>query len=74
MVGNEGWSHADLAGTIFHHQCGGRNRGRRRAILAKIAQRYLEARARIERRRRFMTVVIGIDLKPEIRPLTNIPA
>jgi hypothetical protein len=44
------------------------------ALRAEITRQYREARARIERRRRFMTVVIGIDLKPEIRPLTNIPA
>ena len=44
------------------------------AVRAEFAAEYPEAWARIEARRRFMTGVIGIDLKPEILPLSNIPA
>ncbi len=38
------------------------------------AKRYPEAWARIEARRKFMIDVIGIKLKPEILPFSNIPA
>ncbi len=36
--------------------------------------KFPEAWGRIEARRRFMTEVLGIDLKPEVLPFSNIPA
>jgi hypothetical protein len=39
-----------------------------------LAARYPEAWSRIERRRAFMAEVLGIRLKPEVLPLSNIPA
>ena len=36
--------------------------------------RYPEAWARIQERRRFMREVLGIRLKPEVLPFSNIPA
>ncbi len=41
---------------------------------AEFAERYPGAWERIERRRAFMADVIGIRLKPEILPFSNIPA
>jgi hypothetical protein len=38
------------------------------------AARYPEAWSRIERRRAFMRDVLGIRLKPEVLPFSNIPA
>lgn len=38
------------------------------------AARYPEAWSRIERRRAFMTETLGIRLKPEVLPFSNIPA
>ena len=43
-------------------------------LRADLAQRYPEAWSRIERRRAFMTDTLGIRLKPEVLPLSNIPA
>lgn len=43
-------------------------------LRADFAQRYPEAWHRIERRRQFMTDVLGIRLKPEVLPFSNIPA
>ncbi|CCV13423.1 aminopeptidase P family N-terminal domain-containing protein [Mesorhizobium sp. STM 4661] len=40
----------------------------------EIASRYPEAWRRIEARRAFMTDVLGIRLKPEVLPFSNIPA
>ena len=40
----------------------------------ELAARYPEAWNRIERRRAFMTDVLGIRLKPEVLPFSNIPA
>ena len=39
-----------------------------------IAARYPEAWGRIEARRAFMGDVLGIRLKPEVLPFSNIPA
>ncbi|MBO6719673.1 MAG: M24 family metallopeptidase [Rhizobiaceae bacterium] len=44
------------------------------ALREEIAARYPEAWNRIERRRAFMTEVLGIELKPEVLPFSNIPA
>ncbi len=40
----------------------------------KIAAKYPEAWTRIQARRGFMTEVLGIRLKPEVLPFSNIPA
>lgn len=40
----------------------------------EIAEKYPETWQRIQARRKFMTDVIGIRLKPEVLPLSNIPA
>jgi hypothetical protein len=40
----------------------------------EIAARYPEAWSRIEARRGFMADVLGIRLKPEVLPFSNIPA
>lgn len=40
----------------------------------EFAQKYPEAWSRIEKRRAFMTEVLGIRLKPEVLPFSNIPA
>jgi hypothetical protein len=44
------------------------------ALRADLAARYPEAWARIEGRRAFMTDRLGIRLRPEVLPLSNIPA
>lgn len=44
------------------------------ALRAEFAARYPEAWQRIERRRAFMGEVLGIRLKPEVLPFSNIPA
>ncbi len=44
------------------------------ALREEIAARYPEAWGRIEARRAFMTDVLGIRLKPEVLPFSNIPA
>jgi hypothetical protein len=44
------------------------------ALRAAFRQRYPEAWGRIERRRAFMRDVLGIRLKPEVLPFSNIPA
>jgi hypothetical protein len=44
------------------------------ALRAEIAARYPQAWARIEARRAFMTDALGIRLKPEVLPFSNIPA
>jgi hypothetical protein len=44
------------------------------ALREDLAARYPEAWTRIERRRAFMTEVLGIRLKPEVLPFSNIPA
>jgi Metallopeptidase family M24 len=43
-------------------------------LRASFAARYPEAWARIEQRRRFMIDVLGIKLRPEVLPFSNIPA
>ena len=43
-------------------------------LRTELAARYPEAWARIERRRAFMADVLGIRLKPEVLPFSNIPA
>lgn len=43
-------------------------------LRAEFAARYPEAWVRIQRRRAFMTDVLGIRLKPEVLPFSNIPA
>jgi hypothetical protein len=43
-------------------------------LRAEFAARYPEAWGRIQRRRAFMTDVLGIRLKPEVLPFSNIPA
>jgi hypothetical protein len=43
-------------------------------LRAEFAEKYPEAWARIEKRRAFMQDVIGIRLKPEVLPFSNIPA
>ncbi len=43
-------------------------------LRAAFAARYPEAWRRIERRRQFMADVLGIRLKPEVLPFSNIPA
>jgi hypothetical protein len=43
-------------------------------LRAEIAQKYPETWARIQARRAFMEDVIGIRLKPEVLPFSNIPA
>ena len=40
----------------------------------ELQQKFPEAWGRIEARRRFMKDVLGIDLKPEVLPFSNIPA
>jgi hypothetical protein len=40
----------------------------------EISERFPEAWGRIEARRRFMKDVLGIELKPEVLPFSNIPA
>ncbi len=44
------------------------------ALRAEFAARYPEAWRRIERRRAFMDEILGIVLKPEVLPFSNIPA
>jgi creatinase/prolidase-like protein len=44
------------------------------ALREEISARYPEAWARIEARRAFMIDVLGIRLKPEVLPFSNIPA
>jgi len=44
------------------------------ALREKIAAHYPEAWSRIEARRAFMADVLGIRLKPEVLPFSNIPA
>jgi hypothetical protein len=44
------------------------------ALREEIAASYPEAWARIGARRAFMTEVLGIQLKPEVLPFSNIPA
>jgi hypothetical protein len=43
-------------------------------LRAAFAQRYPEAWDRIQRRRQFMTEALGIRLRPEVLPFSNIPA
>lgn len=43
------------------------------ALRAEIARRFPEAWRRIEARRGFMTETLGIRLKPEVLPLSNMP-
>jgi hypothetical protein len=40
----------------------------------ELSEKFPEAWGRIEARRRFMREVLGIDLKPEVLPFSNIPA
>jgi hypothetical protein len=44
------------------------------SLREELSARYPEAWTRIEKRRAFMTDVIGIRLKPDVLPLSNIPA
>lgn len=44
------------------------------ALRAEFATRYPEAWARIQARREFMRQVLGIRLKPEVLPFSNLPA
>jgi hypothetical protein len=44
------------------------------SLRASFAERYPVAWTRIERRRRFMADQLGIDLKPDVLPLSNLPA
>ncbi len=44
------------------------------ALRAAFRQRYPEAWGRIERRRAFMRDVLGIRLKPEVLPFSNLAA
>jgi hypothetical protein len=43
-------------------------------LRAEFAAKYPEAWSRIEQRRAFIQEVIGIRLKPEVLPFSNIPA
>jgi hypothetical protein len=43
-------------------------------LRGELAERFPEAWARIEARRRFMTEDLGLKLQPEVLPLSNIPA
>ena len=43
-------------------------------LRAEIAQKFPDAWQRIQARRKFMKEVIGINLKPEVLPFSNIPA
>lgn len=43
-------------------------------LRAAFAERYPEAWSRIERRRQFMIETLGIRLRPEVLPFSNIPA
>jgi hypothetical protein len=42
-------------------------------LRAEIARKYPEMWGRIQRRRAFLKEAIGIDLKPEVLPFSNIP-
>ena len=44
------------------------------SLRRELATRYPAAWGRIERRRRFMNDVLGIELHPDVLPLSNIPA
>lgn len=44
------------------------------ALRAELAQKFPEMWQRIQARRKFMAEVIGINLKPEVLPFSNIPA
>ncbi len=44
------------------------------ALCDEIAQKYPEAWTRIQARRRFMAETLGIRLRPEVLPFSNIPA
>ena len=44
------------------------------ALRAELAAQYPETWQRIQARRQFMKDVIGINLKPEVLPFSNIPA
>ena len=44
------------------------------SLRADLAERYPDAWARIQGRRRFMGEVLGIDLHPDVLPFSNIPA
>ena len=44
------------------------------ALRADLARRYPDAWQRIEARRRFMADALGIELHPDVLPLSNIPA
>ena len=43
-------------------------------LRSELASRYPEAWARIERRRAFMAAQLGIELHPDVLPLSNLPA
>ncbi|MCG8509219.1 MAG: hypothetical protein MI741_08325 [Rhodospirillales bacterium] len=43
-------------------------------LRAELAEKYPQAWQRIDARRRFMAECLGIDLKPEVLPFSNIPA
>lgn len=43
-------------------------------LRAEFAAKYPEAWGRIQARRKFMTEILGIQLKPEVLPFSNIPA
>ena len=59
---------------LFHHQHRGRHRARRREVARGDRREISGGLERIEARRAFMTDVLGIRLKPEVLPFSNIPA
>ena len=44
------------------------------ALRGELARRYPDLWSRVERRRAFMSASLGIDLHPDVLPLSNIPA
>ena len=56
----------------FTTQHRGRHRAARRRGRAELAERYPDAWRRIEARRAFMAEVLGIRLKPEVLPFSNL--
>jgi hypothetical protein len=45
-----------------------------RSLRGELAAAYPAAWARIQARRRFMSEALGIELHPDVLPLSNIPA
>ena len=70
--GDAGRHHPGHRHAVLHDQHRGRDRARRRRAAGAFAAAYPEAWARIQARRAFMGDVLGIDLHPDVLPLSNL--